>query len=248
MTLSEINTKISQWTTSDTTAYGYPTATRLIDVNNWNQKVVSTMIYTSQDENDFDDQRSTSYPIETTPMGALQREYPIPVSEKVVGIKRVDISWDGGSTWKRATPIDSGEIEVGMGRFTDTTAEATLDSYFDREHPRYDTKYNSIFVYPKATATDVANGALIQVEWEKEVTPITSDEWTAGTVVPGFDTAFHELLWIGPASEYAAINNLPSRDDLKRMLAESEARLKLVYGKKQKDRDYQLVPEYQSYK
>ena len=206
------------------------------------------MIYGSQDESDFDDQRNTTYPIKTVPLVAGQRDYSIPVSEKVVSIKRVDVSYDGGTTWNRATPIDSGEIAEGMGRFTDTTAGNTLDGNFSKSEPRYDTKYNALFLYPRADATDVANGALMKVEWNREITEITSAEVTTGTLVPGFDSAFHPVLAYGPAFEYATINNLPTAKTYWAILQDYEARLNKVYGSKQKDRNYQLVSEYQSYK
>lgn len=206
------------------------------------------MIYGSQDESDFDDQRNTTYPIKTVPLVAGQRDYSIPVSEKVVSIKRVDVSYDGGATWNRATPIDSSEIAEGMGRFSDSTAESTLDGNFTKSEPRYDTKYNALFLYPRADATDVANGALMKVEWNREITEITSAEVTTGTLVPGFDSAFHPVLAYGPAFEYATINNLPTAKTYWAILQDYEARLNKVYGSKQKDRNYQLVSEYQSYK
>lgn len=248
MTLGEINTKISQLTGADTSTNGYPTATRLIDINNWYHKIVSTMIYPSQDESDFDDQRNTTYPIKSVTLVANQRDYPIPVSEKVVSIKRVDISWDGGKTYYRATPIDSGEIETGMGRFTDTTAESTLDSEFSKTNPRYDSKYNALFIYPKASTADVLNGALMEVEWNREVTPFTSAELSTGTEVPGFDTAFHAMLAYGPASEYCSINNLPNKKEAANTLLDYEARLVKIYGSKERDRDYQIKADLQNYK
>ncbi len=247
MTLSEINSKISQLTGADTTSNGYPTANRLIDINSWYHKVASTMIYGSQDESDFDDQRNTTYPMKYVVL-TTQRDYSIPVSEKVVGIKRCDVSWDGGNTWYRAEPIDSAEIPEGMGRFTDTTAETTLDGNFEKTAPRYDSKYNAIFLYPRATTEDVANGAVMKLEWNREVTPFTSGELTTGTEVPGFDTAFHPILAYGPAFEYAVINNLPLVKSLFGVLQDYEARLQKVYGLKQRDRELTLNADLPSYK
>lgn len=248
MTLSDINTKISQLTGADTSSSGYPTATRLIDINSWYHKIVETMIYGSQDESDFDDQRNTTYPIKTVPLVAAQRDYSIPVSEKVVSIKRVDVSYDGGTNWYRAQPIDSGVVTEGMGRFTDSTAENTLDGNFSKTEPKYDTKYNALFLYPRAEASDVALGALMKVEWNREITDITSGELTTGTVVPGFDTAFQPMLAYGPAFEYAVVNNLPSAKAYGTILQDYELRLNKVYGSKQKDRELELIPSFESYK
>lgn len=247
MTLGEINSKITQLTGADTTSNGYTSANRLIDINNWYHKVVSTMIYSAQDESDFDDQRNTTYPIKYVTL-TTQRDYSIPVSEKVVSLKRCDISWDGGVTWHRAKPIDSKELEIGMGRFTDTTAENTVDGNFDKTEPRYDSKYNAIFIYPRATDTDVANGAVMKLEWNREVTPFTSGELTTGTEIPGFDTAFHPILAYGPAFEYTVVNNPSLAKSIAVVLQDYEARLQKVYGLKQKDRDLFLNPSISSYK
>lgn len=248
MTLSEINTKISQLTGADTSSNGYPTANRLIDINNWYHKVAATMIYGAQDESDFDDQRRTTYPMKTVTLVALQRDYPIPVSEKVVGIKRCDVSWDGGTTWYRATPIDSSEITGGIGRMSDTTAENTLDGNYDKTQPRYDSKYNSVFLYPRATAQDVTNGAIMKLEWLTEMTPFTSGELSTGTEVPGFDTVYHPMLAYGPAFEYNQINNPALAKTQFTVLQDYEARLNKTYGLKQKDRELTLQYETQNYK
>lgn len=246
MTLSDINTKISQLTGVDTTSAGYPSAARLIDINSWQHRIL-TMIMGSQDESDFDDQRNTTYPDATTPLVDGQRDYSIPVSEKVLAIKRVDISYDGVNYYK-AEPIDSNEIPTGIGRFADTAAENKLDGEFSRTSPRYDTKNNAIFVYPRPITGDAAAGGKIRIQWVREMTEITSGELTAGTVVPGFDSAFHPMLAYGPAYDYCFINKLPQAKEIKETLKELEARLIRIYGAKQKDRDINLVGMYQSYK
>ena len=241
MITSEINTKISQLTGADTSSTGYPTATRLIDVNLWQHKVL-TMIMGSQDESDFDDQRNTTFPNKTVPLVANQRDYGIPVSEKVVAIKRVDVSWDG-QTYYRAEPIDSGEIQTGIGP-AGTTQETTLDAKFSRTSPRYDSKNNSILIYPRATQAEVTAGAKIRIEWVREMTEHTAFD----TTVPGFDSAFHPILAYGPSFEYCNANNLPQAKSIWTVLQDYEARLIKIYGSKQKDRDYQLVAYNQNYK
>lgn len=246
MTLSEINSKISQLTGADTTTSGYATANRLIDINLWQHKIL-TMILNSQDESDFDDQRNITYPFKYLSLVADTRDYSIPVSEKVVAIKRVDITYDG-TTWYKAEPIDSGEILEGVPLSTETAAEAQLDILFDKSAPRYDAKYNSIFIYPRPTSGDVANGAQMKVEWVREITEFTSGEFTTGTAVPGFDSAYHPILAYGPAFEYCNSLNLPQTKTLWAVLQDYEARLRRTYGEKQKDRTYQLTAEYQSYK
>lgn len=246
MTLSEINSKITQLTGADTTASGYATALRLTDINLWQHKIL-TMILNSQDESDFDDQRNTTYPFKYLSLLADTRDYSIPVSEKVVAIKRVDITYDG-TNWYKAEPIDSGEILDGIPLSTETTAETELDTRFDKTMPRYDAKYNSVFIYPRPSSDDVANGAQMKVEWVREITEFTSGEFSTGTAVPGFDSAYHPILAYGPSFEYCSSLNLPQTKTLWAVLQDYETRLRRTYGEKQKDRTYQLTGAYQSYK
>lgn len=233
-------------TGADTTSNGYPTATRLIDINSW-QHIVHSMILDSQDESDFDDSSNTSFPIKYLAMIAGQRDYSIPYTDKIVELKRVDVSYDGVN-FVRATPIDSGEIVDGMGLSTSTTQETTTDGQFSTAQPRYDYKYGSIFIYPRATAAQVAAGATIKYEGSREMTEFTSEDYSTGTAVPRIDSAFHPFYYLGPSYDYCIVNNLPQAKGIKVRLDDLEARLRRQYGKKVKDRDMQVVAAVQNFK
>lgn len=243
MTLGDINSKVLSLTHPDLTVY--TDAVMLIDINIWYQKTVS-MILESQDDTDFDDQRNTNYPIVTTPMAAGQRDYSIPVSEGVLKIKRVDITYDG-SNWYRATPFDDGVPMWGQGNATNE------DVNMIKQAPRYDVKYNSLFVYPLAVASDVSAGASIRVEWERNITPFSqaadynSSTMSTSTSVPGFDAPFHPILAWGAAYEYAVAQNLPQQKTLAETLADWELRLRTAYGRKNLDTMLSLRPAYDSY-
>lgn len=202
------------------------------------------MIFESQDDTDFDDQRRTTYPIETTPLVAGQRDYSIPVSESVLKIKRIDITYDG-TNYYRATPFDDGVPEWGMGNPTNE------DVNMIKQAPRYDIKYNSIFVYPLAVASDVSAGAQMRIEWEKNITPFTAADYTTdpndSTVILGFDAPFHPIVAYGAAYEFANANNLPQLQNIKSDLVDWEARLRQAYGNKDKDTMLSLRPAYDSY-
>jgi len=247
MTLSDIDEKISQLTGADTSSTGYPTSLRLSDVNSWQHKV-AMRILGAEDEVDFDDERRSDYPIKYIPMVAGQRDYTIPVSEKVLRFKRVDFTYDGTS-YVRATPIDSSEIKGGLTIPANTVGEATLDGDFTKTSPKYDTKYNSIFAYPLADSADVARGAKILVEWDREMQEFTLAEYTAGTEVPGFDSAFHKLVALGPSYEWCLANQEFSKADrIKKLMDEDFAFLERTYGKKQLDRHMELTGSNESYK
>lgn len=248
MTLGDILTKARNLTGTDSNSY--TNANALIDLNLWLQKIVG-MIFDSQDESDWDDQRNSDYPIKKTSLVASQRDYRIPVSEKVLKIKDLTIYYDGVNGY-RATPIDLTEFEdlgnAPSNATGGTTQNAKIDAYFSRTTPGYDYKYNSIWLYPTCTATDVSAGAFMLIEWFRQATEFTSAELSTGTVVPGFDDTFHAMLAYGMAFEYASSKQLPQLKQIQPILADFEARLRKQYSVKQGDRQYQLKQSYQNYK
>lgn len=245
MTISEINQKITALTNVDETVYS--SALRLIDINIWLHKIQS-MIFTSMDEVDFDDQNYTDYPELTTPLVAGQRDYTIPSSEKVVSFKRIDISYDG-QNYYRAIPLDAGEILQGLGPASATTQQTKTDTLYAKTAPRYSCAYNSFFIYPRADASDVANGGKIFVQWNRELKEFTTNDLINGTAVPGFDTEFHPILAYGPAYEFLlGTGQNTDTTYVAKSLAELEQRLTATYGKKQLDRDMSMVPLPVNYK
>lgn len=232
MILSDIQQKIYTETNTDSTSY--PNAKMLVDLNIW-QSYITAMITDSQDESDFDDINHGDYPIVTTPL-SVNRDYLIPQSEKVINIKTVNVSYDGVN-WYRARPVDDGELNLSFPPSSATTANSTLDNYFSVNDPRYDVKYNAVFLYPKPTQVHVDAGGQIQIEWTREAKELTSSDLTTGTMTPGFDLAFQPMMAYGPAYEYFCSKKMfDSADRVKAKLDELELRLRRQYGSKQKDR------------
>ena len=87
---------------------------------------------------------------------------------------------------------------------------------------------------------DVASGATIRVEWDRQVTPFTVSDYTSvltdSTVVPGFDDPFHPILAFGPAWEYAVAQQLPNSAAILQMLSDYESRMRIAYSRKVLDR------------
>lgn len=240
MTLGDVATTARFLTNTDISSY--PDANLLININVWYQKVVS-MILEAADDSDFDDARRTNYPVQTTPLIAGQRDYTMPVSEKVLKMKRIDVTYDG-TTWVRAMPIDDGSILFGMGSDTQT------DTNFSKAAPRYDIKYNSLWIYPMPLTADAVSGVL-RAEWERQIQPFTSADYTSvitdSTVVLGYDDPFHPMLAEGAALEYARARQLPQLAQLTTSLVDWETRLRQHYGKKDWDTTLTLIPVYSDY-
>lgn len=206
--------------------------TRLINAR-YHQVV--TMILRAQDEWDFDDAVKTDYPIYTTSLVADQADYTFPTSLKILKIKRVEVTYDGGTNWYKAEPLDINE-------YTKNTTAATISQNFVKTSPFYDIQYNSLFLYPVPTAAST-NGLKIWISRE-----ITEFATSATTAEPGFDEPFHRMLSIGASLDYAVAKGLSNKNDLAALWADYEARLNEYYGSKQKDREYILKPGYQDYR
>lgn len=243
MILSEINQKITDLTGVDTGAY--TSASRLVDINIWYQKVVS-MILDSQDEADFDDMRQTSYPIITTPLTA-NRDYNIAQTYNFLKIKDLTVFYDG-VTGYRAKPMDDTDYNIGIGTSTSTLQNTKIDSYFSRTNPKYDLKFNSIWLYPIALPADIASSGFMAIEYFRSPVEFTSGDLSTGTASPGFDITFHAMLAYGPALEYCESKTLPQTESVRAKLLEYESRLRQQYGSKQLDRHISLQPDYVDYK
>lgn len=216
------------------TTNDWSAAEATLSLNAWYHKVV-TMVLGAQDEWDFDDVNHTDFPILTTNLVANQQDYSIPASEKVLKLKRVEVTYDG-STWYKVSPFDVNE----RGEATDTT---TISNDFSTGEPYYDVQANSIFLYPIPTS-NVTNG--LKIWWTREI-----DEFTTGdtTQEPGIDEPFHRMLSIGAALDWEMSRKPGGKRAqwLQGMLQDYETRLVRYYGSKQQDRSYQLKPAHANY-
>lgn len=212
--------------------------TRLI--NNAYQKLVTTILE-SQDDWDWDDTGTTdgssptvsTYPIMTTSLVAGQRDYTFPLSITLLKDLRVDISYDGTNYW-RARPIETREINVGLGNDTNT------DGYFDETHPRYEIRANSFWIYPAATQSM----GTLRVEYLREPVEFSSSD-TANT--PGIETAWQPMLPLDAAIQYSRVHAPALVGDLRLEYADMEARMRRYYSRKNEDRIYQMGSPYVNY-
>lgn len=244
MNLGDIATKARALTNTDVNSY--LDANLLIDINIVYQKVAD-MIFESQDNSDFDDARRTDYPIQTTLMIANQRDYTMAVSEGMLKLKRVDVCYDGINSY-RADPFDTGTLVQGIFFNSTTPVDANFDGNFVKQNPRYDYSYNALWIAPMPVAVDVSAGGFIRTEWERNVIPFATSDYTSvltdSTAVPGFDAPFHVILAYGAAYEYAKSRQLPQLTQLATDLADYEGRIRNAYGRKNLDFELALKTIY----
>lgn len=166
-----------------------------VDINETIYMMTNEIIL-SDDNFEWDDPYKSDYPIATTPLVASQRDYQFD-SISFLKLKRVDVSWDG-STYYRADPFDSGAYMDGLGN------DDNVDKNFSRTEPQYDPKAFGFWLYPRATASDVASGGKIRIEYQRAYTEF---DYTDTTTEPPIDRPFHDLIAIGAALKNPNISN-----------------------------------------
>lgn len=254
MTLGDINSKITFFTSADTTATGYANADRLISINNFKDDIV-TAILQSMDDWDFDDYTiNTTYPVAIRSMVANQPDYKFSTASwalmgvegaanasnaaiRPLKIKRVEVSYDNGNTWYKAEPMD-------INQKSSDSIEATINNRFQTTQPYYDMAYNGIFLYPVPIANSTSG---IKIWFDRSATDYVLSDLTTGTLIPGFDSNFHKILAYGPAMEFAMANTKDNADRLEKKLEQFVAEMKAFYGNKDVDRNWALKGEYVPY-
>jgi len=157
---------------------------------------LTTDIMLLQDSFDWDDPYKTDYPVATTPLVAGQRDYQFD-SISFLKLKRVDVTYDGVN-WVRAEAFDSAAVEDGLGNDSQT------DERYSSAAPKYDPKGFGFWLYPQATAAQVANGAKARIEYSRGHTEYSYDDTTKEAPI---DRPFHDLIAIGAALRNTGISN-----------------------------------------
>lgn len=149
-------------------------------------------------------------------------------------IKRVELSYDGGSTWRRANPFN---INESLSQ-TDAT---TINNNFTSTNPFYDVEFNTLRLYPIPTASSTA-GLKIWF-YRSALEFISTDTFKQ----PPLDPAWHKMLAIGACLDYSiARDQVKKIPTFEQMYADFERRLREYYGSKQEDRRLVMGSIYSS--
>jgi hypothetical protein len=189
------------------------------------------VILRSQDAWDFDDKNNTDFPILTTNLVASQQDYQLPAP--AIEIKRAEITYDG-INWYKLIPFDVNESSEAL-------STATIAQNFATTTPYYDLQYGSLFLYP-IPSSSVTGG--LKLYTTRNVTQFTASDTTKE---PGIDRLFHDYLAIGASYDWCKVKGKKQANSLAADLLKLEAEMKVYYGKKDKDRQYVLKSNYQSY-
>lgn len=204
--------------------------TRLLNI--WYHRAI-TIILTSQDEWQYDDNNNTDLPSLRKNLVANQRDYGLPISDKLMKVERLEVTYDGVN-WYKAEPLEKGEIGVAI-------TGTDIDARFSTTKPFYDLEGNSLFLYPKPTTNVTAGLRIWMLRDVREFT--TSDT----SLEPSFDRDFHRFLSLGASYDWCFAKGLPQTPVLKQELMEMEGKIRQFFGKKQEDRQGALGAAYINY-
>ena len=195
-------------------------ATKLQDftrlVNIWDGRLL-TDILLADGKWQYDDFNSGDLPVATTTLNANQEDYSVRTDDnnrQIWKVSRVDVK-DSDGNWKLLTQLDQSQIKTGISAYKSTPGVPT----------EYDWNGISMFLYPMPSYTSAAG---LKIIFQRESKPFA----TTGTdsQIPGFASAFHYLLAIGPAYDFAVANGKKNANNLKAELIEGRNALKEFYS------------------
>lgn len=228
MTIADINSYVSFRANTNTTEY--TAANRLISTNRWYQKIAD-MILQSDDGNVWDDLNAGTEAIITKNLTANQGYVSLALSDKILKIQRVEISYDLVN-WYKAEPITQGEIGLSIA------TQTNINNYYQTTKPYYEVRGLYMYVYPVPTSSQTA---AVKIWVQREPAEFTSGEVTTGTKVPGFDAPWHAMIALGMAYDWFVAKKLFNDSQLVQAeLNDYENRLRTAYGAKDDDRHWQF--------
>jgi hypothetical protein len=223
MTLADIKNRIYFYTNTDATSF--TAANMLIAVNNALDEVHSAILR-SQDNWRIDDTTNADFPIAYADLVSGQADYTLPTG--ILRIHSVEIKY--GGKWYKAVSINENE-----------TGKSLEDFDFAADAPYYSIIGNSIIIRPTPTADGTE---ALKVVYDRNFTLFTADQLTAGTVSPGFDRNFHDIIPLKCSLDWAVANTSPKVGSLKPLLDELMMKLKAHYADKSRDSKVAMTPSY----
>lgn len=217
------------------------------DINDTVFELESDILLT-QDGFDFDPLNNSDIPVGTVTLEANRRFYGFD-NINFLALKRMDVAWDG-STFYRATPMDSGAYDSGLGNDTET------DKNFDKTKPVYDPQANGFKLYPIPDAEDEANGAKARIEFRRL---FDKYEYNDTSKVLPFDSMFQELVPVGaalrnpglPADQYQKLSRIYGTREVNGrgeiILTGGRAALAAHYNRKNEDFSLSINPLLDDY-
>lgn len=176
-----------------------------------------TTIFEADDRWQFDDSNYTDYPIATTDLVNMQKDYPLSVSHlKVI---RVEVK-DTAGNWTLLKPWDLADTTQARDEFLNGGG---IPLYYDKFA-------DSVFLYPQANYNQAAS---LRVYYQREPSYFTN---TDTDKKPGFPTILHRIVPIKACYDYAVANNLTDKIKvLQDEVLKRELQVEKFFGRRNND-------------
>lgn len=220
-TLSQIQSKI--YFLTKTNSASFPNATMLNLINNAYERVAS-LIMNADGVWEWNDTNDTNYTIATTDIISGQQDYTLATTH--LKIYRVELM-DSSGISSKISPFDQSDESQSLTQLATISGTPT----------RYNLLGNSIFLDPKPNYNYTGG---LKIYFQKGPTLFTSSDLTTGTVLPGFNSLYHDLIALWVAYEYALANGLKNINAIFAEIDRKENALKKDYALRNRDYKFRL--------
>lgn len=208
MTITEILTQISEWTTTqNSTTSSYTTVSKTRDVNNALNNYFILANTGAGNWRPADDTNQSDYPIIQGDVFTNQQDYSFTVDtngNQILDIYKVRILGSNGIDWTTLIQINQ-----------DTITDADLSTVTSGTPTHYYITANGIFLVQKPNYTLVD---ALEVWINRTPVYFTAADIVTGTKKAGLPWVHAEYLALRPSYFYAAAKGLPNKVDLKEQL------------------------------
>lgn len=218
------------WFLTNTSSSDYSEAEVLRNLNKHYEEI-STIIWHSAGDWNFDDKNYITHPIAETDLVDGQQDYSLPTVAR--RIERVEVK-DKDGNWVKLKKIDEAEIESALPEFFKTPG---LPAY-------YDLRGFYIFLYPSPDKNDVTLSSGLRVYMERSVVKLQDD-----ADEPSFISEFHGLLSIRASLDWCIAKEYSATkiSSLMRIQRNLEEKLKQYYSQRHKGKKARIVPKIENY-
>jgi hypothetical protein len=216
--------------TADTTSYPIADITR--NANLWYDRVVS-LILQADGRWQWDDSNSTDIPTGTINLVSGTQKYDLGTGVSTfLEILRVAVK-DSSGVYRFLTPMSLSDFN-GRDPMDASQTSGTPIGYF---------KLGDYIVLDKIPNYSSASG--IKLYTQKNVSYFTTSDTTKE---PGFVATFHQLLSLGAAHDYCAVNDMPKRMlTIEKKIVKLEAGLGIFYSQRSRDERVRMSPRKENY-
>ena len=194
MTYTQLSNDVKFWIAGDSTkTIDFTAADIVSSINAYYNEVVS-IILSSDNRWEWDDNNFTTLPVSTANLVSGQRDYGI-TAATFLDLIRLEMK-DSSGNWIQLKPISYSDK-----RGTAMTEWAKTDG---TPHS-YDKVGNSFILYPTPNYSSTAG---LKVYFQRPPSYFANDDTTK---VPGFNPLYHRYLSMGAATDYCVVNDMTNR-------------------------------------